>query len=137
MDDLQKSSQIAISGMKAQTERLRVISENLANADSLARTPDGLPYQRKVVSFKSELDRANGVNRVKVDKVRKDNAEFHLLYDPKLPAAFREGYVLAPNITPLIEMMDMREAQRSYEANLSVIQSSRELLSKTVDLLRP
>lgn len=137
MDDLQKSSQIAISGMKAQTERLRVISENLANADSLARTPDGLPYQRKVVSFKSELDRANGVNRVKVDKVRKDNAEFQRRYDPNHPAADRDGYVLAPNVNPLIEMMDMREAQRSYEANLSVIQSSRELLSKTVDLLRP
>lgn len=137
MDELQKASRIATSGMKAQSERLRVISENLANADSLARTPDGTPYQRKVVSFKSELDRTNGYSGVKVDKVRPDKSEFQRRYDPQHPAADRDGYVLAPNVNPLIEMMDMREAQRSYEANLNVIDSSKQLLSKTVDMLRP
>ncbi|MBC7950505.1 MAG: flagellar basal body rod protein FlgC [Rhodospirillaceae bacterium] len=136
MDELQKSTKTALSGMKAQSERLRVISENLANVDSLARTPDGTPYRRKVVSFKSELDRATGVNKVVVDKVRPDAAEFQRRYDPKHPASDKDGYVLAPNVNPLIEMMDMREAQRSYEANLSVISSSRQLLSRTVEMLR-
>lgn len=136
MDELQKSSRIALSGMKAQTERLRVISENLANVDSLARTPDGTPYQRKVVSFKNELDRATGVEQVKVDKVRNDTSEFNRRYDPKHPAADKDGYVLAPNVNPLIEMMDMREAQRSYEANLAVISSSKQLLSRTVEMLK-
>lgn len=136
MDELQKSTRIAIAGMKAQAERLRVVSENLANADSLAQTPEGSPYQRKVVSFKNELDRATGINRVQVDKVRNDNSEFQRRYDPKHPAADRDGYVLAPNVNPLIELMDMREAQRSYEANLNVINTSKALLSRTVEMLR-
>jgi len=136
MDELQKSTRTALSGMKAQSERLRVISQNLANVDSLAQTPDGTPYRRKVVSFKNELDRTNGVNKVVVDKVRTDQSEFQRRYDPKHPAADKDGYVLAPNVNPLIEMMDMREAQRSYEANLAVINSSKQLLSRTVEMLR-
>ncbi|OAN50230.1 flagellar basal body rod protein FlgC [Paramagnetospirillum marisnigri] len=136
MDELSKSTQIAISGMKVQSQRLRVISENLANADSTAQTPEGLPYRRKVVTFRSELDRANGINRVAVDKVRPDSSEFQRRYDPKHPAADREGYILSPNVNPLIEMMDMREAQRSYEANMNVINTSRSLLSRTVEMLR-
>jgi flagellar basal-body rod protein FlgC len=136
MDELQKSTRTALSGMKAQSERLRVISQNLANVDSLAQTPDGTPYRRKVVSFKNELDRTNGVNKVVVDKVRNDQSEFQRRYDPKHPAADKDGYVLAPNVNPLIEMMDMREAQRSYEANLAVINSSKQLLSRTVEMLR-
>ena len=136
MDDLQKSTTVALSGMKAQTERLRVISENLANADSLAQTPDGTPYQRKVVTFKNELDRATGATKVVVGSVRPDRSEFQRRYDPKHPAADSDGYVLAPNVNPMIEMMDMREAQRSYEANLNVITVSRSLLSQTVQLLR-
>lgn len=136
MDEIRKAQQIALSGMKVQTQRLRVISENLANADSLAETPDGKPYQRKIVTFKQELDRANGVSRVNVDKVRNDQSEFQRRYDPKHPAADKDGYVLAPNVNPLIELMDMREAQRSYEANLSVINSSRGLLTRTVEMLR-
>ncbi|TAN76265.1 MAG: flagellar basal body rod protein FlgC [Magnetospirillum sp.] len=136
MDELTKSTQIAISGMKAQSQRLRVVSENLANADSTAQTPEGTPYRRKVVTFKNELDRATGVNAVKVDKVRPDTAEFQRRYDPKHPAADRDGYVLAPNVNPLIELMDMREAQRSYEANMNVINTSRTMLSRTVEMLR-
>lgn len=136
MDELKKVQNIALSGMKAQSERLRVISENLANVDSTAQTPDGTPYRRKVVSFKNELDKATGTNKVKVDKVRPDQSEFQRRYDPKHPAADKDGYVLAPNVNPLIEMMDMREAQRSYEANLAVITSSKQLLSRTVEMLR-
>ena len=136
MDELTKSTQVAISGMKAQSQRLRVISENLANSDSTAQTPEGTPYRRKVVTFKNELDRATGISQVKVDKVRPDTAEFQRRYDPKHPAADRDGYVLAPNVNPLIEMMDMREAQRSYEANMNVINTSRSLLSRTIDMLR-
>ncbi|KIL99084.1 MAG: flagellar basal body rod protein FlgC [Magnetospirillum sp.] len=136
MDPLMNSSKIAKSGLKVQSQRLRVISENLANADSLAQTPEGLPYQRKTVTFKNELDREMGTKLVKVDKVRPDNAEFQRRYDPKHPAADRDGYVLAPNVNPLIEMMDMREAQRSYEANLQVIQTSRTMMDRTMDLLK-
>ena len=136
MDDLQKSSNVAVSGMKAQAERLRVISENLANADSTAQTPDGLPYRRKVVTFKNELDRATGVNRVVVNKVKTDPSDFNKKYDPNHPAADRDGYVLTPNVNSLVEMMDMREAQRSYEANMNVITTSRTMLSQTVQLLR-
>ncbi len=136
MDDFQRSTAVAISGMKAQTERLRVISENLANSDSTAQSPDGTPYRRKVVSFKSELDHATGLARVKVDKVRGDQSDFNRRYDPNHPAADRDGYVLTPNVNPMIELMDMREAQRSYEANLNVITTSRALLSQTVNLLK-
>ncbi|CCG39659.1 flagellar basal body rod protein FlgC [Magnetospirillum molischianum] len=136
MDELSKSTQIAISGMKAQSQRLRVISENMANADSTAQSPEGQPYRRKVVTFKNELDRSTGINKVKVDKVQGDSSDFQRRYDPKHPAADREGYVLTPNINPLIEMMDMREAQRSYEANMNVINTSRTLLSRTVEMLR-
>lgn len=136
MDEIQKAQRIALSGMKAQTQRLRVISENLANADSLPETPDATPYQRKTVTFKQALDRANGFTGVKVDKVRNDQSEFLRRLDPKHPAADRDGYVLAPNVNPLIELMDLREAQRSYEANLSVISSSRQLISRTIEMLR-
>lgn len=136
MDELKNVQRIALSGMKAQTERLRVISENLANVDSTAQTPDGTPYRRKIVSFKSELDKTTGANGVKVNKVSTDQSEFQRRYDPKHPAADKDGYVLTPNVNPLIEMMDMREAQRSYEANLSVISSSKQLLSRTVEMLK-
>jgi len=136
MDELKNAQRIALSGMKAQSERLRVISENLANVDSTAQTPDGQPYRRKTVSFKSELDRATGAKTVKVDKVRPDRSEFQRKYDPHHPAADKDGYVLTPNVNPLIEMMDMREAQRSYEANLTVISSSKQLLSRTIEMLR-
>jgi flagellar basal-body rod protein FlgC len=136
MDDLQKSSLIAVSGMKAQSERLRVISENLANADSTAQTPDGTPYRRKVVSFRNVLDQTSGVDKVEVDRVRNDNSDFQRRYDPKNPAADADGYVLTPNVNPMVELMDMREAQRSYEANLNVISASRSMLSQTVQLLK-
>ncbi len=136
MDDLMKTLRISAAGMKVQGTRLRVISENLANADSLPRSPEGLPYRRKVVTFKTELDRATGVESVRVDQVRPDTSKFQKRYDPSHPAADAKGYVLAPNVKPLIEMMDMREAQRSYEANLNVIKAAKSMLSQTMDILR-
>lgn len=136
MDELKKSSEIAISGMKVQSQRLRVVSENMANADSLPQTPDQEPYRRKVVTFKSELDRQTGVNRVKLDKVTVDRSDFLRKYDPGHPAADASGYVLAPNVNPLIEMMDMREAQRSYEANMNVVATSKQMMQRTVEMLR-
>jgi flagellar basal-body rod protein FlgC len=136
VDDLNKSALIAVSGMKAQAERMRVVSENLANADSLPTTPDATPYRRKTISFRNVLDKTAGADVVKVKKVDVDRSEFQKKYDPKHPAADSSGYVLAPNVNPLIELMDMREAQRSYEANLNVVSVSKSMLSKTVDMLK-
>lgn len=136
MDDLNKSSLIAVSGMKAQAERMRIVSENLANADSLPTSPDATPYRRKTISFRNVLDKTSGTDVVKVKKVDVDRSEFQKKYDPKHPAADSSGYVLAPNVNPLIELMDMREAQRSYEANLNVVSVSKTMLSKTVDMLK-
>jgi len=136
MDDLNKSSLIAVSGLKAQAERMRVVSENLANADSLPTSPDSAPYRRKTISFRNVLDRTNGADMVKVNKIEVDRSEFNKKYDPKHPAADSSGYVLAPNVNPLIELMDMREAQRSYEANLNVISVSNTMLSQTVNMLK-
>lgn len=136
MDELNKSTATATSGMKVQAQRLRVISENLANVDSLPTQPGQEPYRRKTVTFKTELDRATGTSKVVVDKVRQDRSDFNKKFDPQHPAADRDGYVLAPNVNPLIEMMDMREAQRSYEANLNVVNVSKAMLSRTVEMLR-
>lgn len=136
MDDLMRTLKISAAGMKAQGTRIRVISENIANADSLATSPGGLPYRRKVVTFRNELDNNIGVNTVTVDRIRTDRSDFQNKYDPTHPAADANGYVLIPNVNSLIEMMDMREAQRSYEANLNVIKSSRSMLQETIGLLR-
>lgn len=136
MDDLLKTLRISAAGMKAQGTRLRVVSENVANADSLPTQPGEDPYRRKVVTFRNELDRKIGTNTVQVDRVKSDQSEFKRRYDPAHPAAGADGYVMAPNVNTLVEMMDMREAQRSYEANLNVIKSSKMMLQKTIGLLR-
>ncbi|MGD9637704.1 MAG: flagellar basal body rod protein FlgC [Alphaproteobacteria bacterium] len=136
MSDLRTSTDIALSGLKAQTERLRVISQNLANADSVATEAGGKPYQRKTITFKNELDRELGAEVVTVDKVGVDSAEFGKRYDPNHPGAGDDGYVLLPNVNPLIEIMDMKEAQRTYEANLNVIKTSRDLMSRTLELIK-
>jgi flagellar basal-body rod protein FlgC len=122
--------------MRAQGQRLRVISENLANADSTAQTPGGEPYRRKIMTFKNVLDRSINADMVRVNKIMPDSKDFELKYDPSHPAANAEGYVLRPNVNSLVEMSDMREAQRSYEANLSVIETSKAMLSRTIGLLR-
>ena len=134
--DLFKSLGVSAAGMQSQGTRLRIISENLANAQSTAQTPGGDPYRRKVVSFKNELDRATGVDKVQVDRVERDQSDFERRYDPGHPAANADGYVLLPNVKPMVEMMDMREAQRSYEANMNALTAARTMLMRTIDMLR-
>ena len=134
--DLMKSMSISASGMKAQGTRIRVISENLANADSTSQVAGGQPYRRKLVTFDNALDRALGAETVYVKGVVPDRSDFSRRYEPGHPAADGEGYVLVSNVNSLIELTDMREAQRSYEANLKVIQSSRAMLQQTIDILR-
>ncbi len=134
--NLSVASDIAVSGMKAQSERLRIISENMANADSIGIRPGEDPYRRQVVTFKDYVDKETGANMVKVSKVVKDESPFQKKYEPNHPAADAQGYVSLPNVNPLIEMMDMKEAQRSYDANLAVMQTSREMNSKILDVLK-
>lgn len=134
--DLVNSLHIAASGMKAQSDRLRVVSENIANADSLPTRPGEDPYRRKVISFRSELDRELGADKVEVYKYGYDTSDFKKKYDPGHPAADAEGYVLTPNVNTVMEMVDMREAQRGYEANLNMIEVSKGMLQRTVDMLR-
>ena len=125
--ELYKAFKISAAGMRAQGTRLRVAAENVANADSLATAPGQEPYRRKLLTFKNVMDREVGVEMVKVNKVMPDRSDFGMRYEPSHPAA---------NVETLVEMMDMREAQRSYEANLNVIQSSRSMLLKTLDILQ-
>jgi flagellar basal-body rod protein FlgC len=134
--DLGKAMRIAAAGMAAQGTRLRVVAENLANADSTAQVPGGEPYRRKVVSFRSALDRANEVETVKVAGVRNAPGEFGRRFDPAHPAADDEGYVRLPNVNPLIEAMDMREAQRSYQANVSVVEAAKAMIGRALEILQ-
>jgi flagellar basal-body rod protein FlgC len=136
MDDLMISTKISTSGMKAQATRLRVVSENIANADSVGTKPGEDPYRRKTMSFQSEVDRNLGADLVKVKKIGVDRSDFEKRYEPNHPAADADGYIQLPNVNPLVEMMDMKEAQRGYEANLSAMQISRQMISKTVDMLK-
>ncbi len=134
--DISKTLLISAAGMRAQGTRMRVIAENLANVNSTALTPGGDPYRRQIVSFKDELDKAQGVSLVTVDKIDHDRSDFQIRYDPAHPAADEQGYVKLPNVNTLVELMDMREAHRSYEANVNVIESVKSMLKRTVDLLR-
>ena len=136
MDDLISSLKISAAGMKVQGTRLRVISENLANADSLPTGPGKSPYRRKNIQFQNVLNRELGLNLVKVKKIGVDKSEFNRRFDPGHPAADEKGYVQTPNVKTLIEVMDMREAQRSYEANLTAIRTARSMVRATIDLLR-
>ena len=134
--DFLKSMQIAASGLRAQTGRMQVIAENVANADSTAQRPGGDPYRRKIPTFRSEMDRALEANTVTMGKVRPDPTDFRTKYEPGHPAADQNGYVKYPNVNSVIELNDMREAQRSYEANLNVIGATRRMIQRTIDLLR-
>lgn len=136
MDPLLASLKVAASGMTAQSERLRVVSENLANSQSTGKTPGSDPYQRKTITFAAELDRASGSNLVDVANIGRDRSDFPMEYQPGNEAADAAGYVKLPNVNVLVEMADMREAVRGYEANLQSIKQSRELISMTIDLLR-
>lgn len=133
--DLSKIMKLSAAGLRVQNERMRVISENVANANTLPDEPGEQPYRRKVITFKGELDREMGVRTVAVDRVREDQSAFGRRYDPGHPAADDEGYVLTPNVQSMIELMDMRRAQRSYEANLSVIRTSRGMVQNLLDIL--
>jgi len=136
VSDLTKSMSISAAGMKAQGTRLRVISENLANAGSTAQRPNDDPYRRKVVTFGVVLDRQLGIPLVDVARIARDSSEFGKIYQPGHPAADANGYVKSSNVNTLVEMADMREAERSYQANLKVLQASRGMLQRTIDLLR-
>jgi flagellar basal-body rod protein FlgC len=133
--DLTTSMAIAASGMRAQSNRMRTISENIANANSTATTPGGEPYRRKVPTMQSAFDRTLDATMVEAGKPVDDMSEFRTQYDPGNPAADKQGYVKLPNVDSLVEIMDMRESQRSYEADLSVMESTKQMLAKTVDLL--
>ena len=134
--NLTLSADIAASGMKAQSERLKVISQNMANADSVSADPNGEPYRRQVVSFQNYLDPATGAQKVRVNKIVKDKSPFEKKYEPNHPAADAQGYVSLPNVNPLVEMMDMKEAQRVYDANLNMLKTAREMNSSVLDILK-
>lgn len=134
--DLKDTMMVSGAGMRAQGQRLKVIAENIANADSTSQTPGGEPYRRKVVTFKNTLDRQMGADMVRVNKINTDNSDFQLKYDPTHPAANADGYVMKPNVNSIIEVADMREAQRAYEANLNMIEVTKSMLGRTIGLLR-
>ena len=134
--DLSKALSISASGMTAQGTRLRVIAENLANQDTTGPTAGADPYRRKTVTFADRMDRQQGLRLVQVEQVGQDPSAFPLRYDPANPAANPQGYVKLPNVNSFIEMMDMREAERSYDANLSVMQATRSMLTRTIGLLK-
>lgn len=134
--DLSKALKISASGMDAQTTRLRVIAENLANQDTTADAPGGKPYQRKTVTFEQTVDTALDAATVRVKQIGADKSAFPKRFDPSHPAADADGYVQLPNVNSFVEVMDMREAQRSYSANLNVMQVTRSMLTRAIDLLK-
>ena len=134
--DFLKSMGIAASGLRAQAGRMRVISENIANADSTASAASGDPYRRKIPTFSSEVDRALDARVMKMGRVAQDQSNFKFKYDPSHPAADANGNVKFPNVNSLVEMSDLKEAQRSYEANLNIVTATRRMIQRTLDILR-
>jgi flagellar basal-body rod protein FlgC len=134
--DLEQTTQVAAAGMKVQGARMRLVAQNLANADSTALRPGAAPYRRQTITFANQLDRELGIERVRVARIGVDRSAFPLRYAPGHPAADADGYVLMPNVNPLLEMMDLREAQRSFEANLNALTLARSMVQRTLDLLR-
>ena len=134
--DFIKTLTIAASGLRAQAGRMRIISENIANADSTPQGPGTDPYRRKIPTFRSELDRTLDTQLVELGKVQTDTSAFRMKYEPGHPAADTKGNVKYPNVNPLVEMTDMREAQRSYEANINVISATRRMIQRTIDILK-
>jgi flagellar basal-body rod protein FlgC len=135
-DPLQSALRISASGLEAQSRRLRVVTENLANAQSTAKTPGGDPYTRRVVTFENEVDEAAGTSLVKVSSIERHRSPYRLEHNPGHPAADANGYVKMPNVDVMSEVADMHETNRSYEANLQVIKQAREMISMTIDMLR-
>ncbi len=134
--DLKASMKIAAAGLRVQGGRMRVIAENLANANSTAKTPGGEPYRRKIPTFTQQFNRELGLKTVSLGRIKYDQSDFGKRYEPGHPAADVKGFIQIPNVNALIEGMDMREAQRSYEANLNVISATRRMLARTLDILR-
>ena len=134
--DFARSMSIATSGLRAQAGRMRVISENIANADSTSSTAGGDPYRRKIPSFTSELNRTLDAKVVALGRIRPDSSAFRVKHDPGNPAADAAGNVKYPNVNSLVEMTDMRDAQRSYEANLNIIHATRTMIQRTLDILK-
>jgi flagellar basal-body rod protein FlgC len=133
--DFSKSMAVAASGMRAQTDRMKIIAENIANANSTATVKGGDPYRRKIATISQDFDRELNATLVQAGKPLNDKSDFKSQYDPGNPMADAQGYVKLPNVDSLVEVMDMREAQRSYEADLSVMDATKQMLAKTVDLL--
>ena len=136
IDPIEAAIDIATSGLEAHSTRMRVISENLANSESTGATPGANPYTRKTVTFTDEMDQATGVDMVKVGSIGYDRSPYRIEYDPGNPAADASGFVKLPNVNLITEMADMREANRSYSANIQVVKQARELYTMTVDLMR-
>ena len=134
--DLETSMLVSAAGMRTQGQRVKVIAENLANANSTATTPGGDPYRRKVVTFKNVFDRELKVDLVRVNKVKADQSEFSTVYDPVHPASGPDGYYKKPNVQSLVEMVNMREAQRTYEANVNMVDTARKMMLSMINLLR-
>jgi flagellar basal-body rod protein FlgC len=134
--DFFKSISIAASGLRAQAGRMRIISENIANVDSTAESATADPYRRKIPTFRAEIDRALDARVVELGRVASDQSAFRSKYQPGHPAADANGNVKYPNVNSLVEMTDMRDAQRSYEANVNVISATRRMLQRTIEILK-
>ncbi len=134
--DLRTSLDVSATGLRAQSLRMRVIAENIANADSVSDAPGGDPYRRQVTTFAAEVDRTTGGTEVQVTGIREDQSDFTRLYQPGHPAADGEGYILTPNVNSLIEAADMKAAQRSYEANINAVEAARGMTMRTIDMLK-
>ena len=134
-DPLQTSMTISGAGLAAQSQRMRIVAENIANASVTGRTPGSDPYQRKTIAFVAALDRASGLSSVRVDRIGVDRSPFPLIHDPANTAADPNGMVKMPNVEILLEMADMRETIRSYDANTQAIKQARRLISMTIDML--
>lgn len=131
-----RSMIVAASGLRAQNSRMRIIAENIANADSTSNAPGGDPYRRQIPAFETEFNREMGVDVVVPARTLQDRSDFRIRFDPGHPAADERGYVKLPNVSTLVESMDMRDAQRSYQANLNIISSARRMVSQTLEILR-
>lgn len=134
--DIDKALAISSRGMQAQTTRLRTIAENLANQDTTASTPQGEPYRRKLITFENRVDRELGAETVRVKGITPDKGDLPVRFDPSHPAADDKGYVRVPNVNSFVEVMDMREAQRAYNANLNVMEVTRSMLTRAIEMLR-
>ena len=134
--DISRALELSAKGMTAQTTRLQVIAQNIANSETTGSTPGADPYRRKTVQFQNSMDKALGATAVSVKKIAPDTSAFPQRFDPSNPAADTAGYVKTPNVSSFVEIMDMKEAQRSYSANLNVMETTRGMMTRTVDLLR-